>query len=62
MSAFFQGVWGRAVRSVASVAIGAAVAHYQDNAWYLSLTPFLQTLSKWGRDKWPGSLFEILPF
>lgn len=56
-----SGVKGRFIRSMLSLCIGIAVSKYQDNVWYISLTPFLQTLSKALRDKWPDK-WEWLPF
>jgi hypothetical protein len=56
-----SGVKGRFIRAVLSLAIGILVSKYQGNEWYISITPLLQTLGKFLRDKYPGS-WEWLPF
>lgn len=56
-----SGTKGRLIRSILSTVVGVAVAKYQSNVWFMSLTPFLQTLSKHVRDRYPNT-FEWLPF
>lgn len=65
MQAFanFMDTWiGRLIRAGVSTGISLVVAKYQSNEWYISLTPVLQAVSKFLRDKFPNSLWEILPF
>lgn len=57
---FLSGVKGRLIRSVLSLVLPLAIAKYQNNVWYVSLTPLLQTGAKYLRDKFPGD-FEWLP-
>ena len=59
----FMDTWvGRLIRAGVSTVIGAFAVKHQGDALYISLTPTLQALSKFLRDKWPNSLWEILPF
>lgn len=61
MLKLLEGTTGRLIRSAASLAAGAALAHNQNNPWLIAATPLIQAASKWARDKWPG-YFEWLPF
>lgn len=59
----FMDTWaGRLIRSGVSTVIGVLASKYKGDPLYISLTPILQAASKFGRDKWPNSLWEILPF
>lgn len=57
----FSGVRGRILRNFLAWGLGFAVAKYQNENWYVSLAPVLQSIAKAIRDKWPGK-FEWLPF
>lgn len=61
IASFFSGFKGRLIRGVVSLALSAAIAKWQNNTWYVSLSPALQSFSKWLRDKYPGD-WEWLPF
>jgi hypothetical protein len=57
----FTGLKARLVRNILSYGMGIAIAKYQNNVWYVSAAPLLQTFGKWLRDKYPGD-WEWLPF
>lgn len=57
----YQGAVGRVLRAGLATGAAWAVAHWQGNEWYLSLSPFLQMVGKKLRDKYPG-VWEWLPF
>lgn len=61
LKALRDGATGRLLRVALSTVAGWAAAHYGQNEWYLSLTPFLAMTGKKLRDKYPGS-FDWLPF
>lgn len=59
----FMDTWiGRLIRAGVSTGLSLAVAKYQHNSWYVSLTPVFQATSKFLRDKFPNTLWEVLPF
>lgn len=62
LATFMDSWYGRLIRSGISTGIGVLVAKYQSNPLFISLTPVLQTVSKFLRDKFPNSIWEILPF
>lgn len=57
----YAGAAGRFLRAALTTAAGVAIAHYQNNQWYISLGPLLQLVGKTLRDKQPG-VWEWLPF
>ena len=59
---FMDSWFGRLVRAGVSTGVAALVAKYKGNPLYISLVPILQAASKFLRDKFPNSLWEILPF
>lgn len=57
---FMDGPFGRFVRAVLSLAITSYIAKHENNVWYISAAPLIQTATKWLRDKYPGK-WEWLP-
>lgn len=58
---WFTGLKARAIRNLLAWVIGVAIAKYQNNVWYVSAAPLLQSIAKALRDKYPGE-WEFLPF
>lgn len=59
----FMDTWiGRLLRSGIATGLSLLVARYKNNELYISLVPVLQTISKFLRDKFPNTVWEVLPF
>lgn len=59
----FMDTWkGRLVRSAVAYGMGFAASQLKSNPWFIASAPLLQTFSKWLRDKYPSTVWELLPF